>query len=170
MELIESANENVNFKVVDMIEQDNFSDKEKNSNSPKITKLTDEQHYKEVLLVNYQRYRALFHTMLINNILVDDKYIIRDINKKAKEEFAEIIGKTLKIGVSLTSLFHELKLNLVLQKLRQDQHLDNIIEFELTDSLGKKHQFKMEPILFISPNDNILFKCISIVKTFEFAG
>ncbi|HWZ22122.1 MAG TPA: hypothetical protein VNW06_05680, partial [Cytophagaceae bacterium] len=167
MELIDSANNNVNFNVVDMDDQDSFYEKEnKGKTLSKGTQVENEdQYFKELLLVNYQRYRALFHSMLINSILVDDRYVIRDINKKAKEEFGEIIGANLKIGTSLTSLFYGAGLETVLERLRKNNTLGDIIEFDLIDPKGIKHQFKMEPILFISPNDNVLFKCISIVKT-----
>jgi hypothetical protein len=169
MELIDSANNNVNLNIVDMDDQDSFYERG-NKDKPLAKTLADneEQYFKELLLVNYQRYRALFHSMLINSILVDDKYIIRDINKKAKEEFGGIIGANLKIGTSLTSIFYGLGLETVLGRLRQNNTLSDIIEFDLIDPSGIKHQFKMEPILFISPNDNVLFKCISIVKTFEY--
>ncbi len=122
-----------------------------------------ELYYKESIIINYQRYKALFRSKLIAHILIDEKNIIRDFNKKAKENFGQFLSKDIKIGNSIASWFEVPHYGTIFQKALQTG-LNEMIEFEFTDLLGEKHRFHLEIILFISPSDNRLLKCISAVK------
>jgi hypothetical protein len=122
-----------------------------------------EKYYKESIIINYQRYKAMFRTALIGNILIDDKYIIRDINKKAKDEFSQILGTDIKIGTSVSYWFNDSHQGSVFLKALKNS-LNEVMEFELIGIDGKKHRFQIEMILFINPSENRLLKCILAVK------
>ena len=122
-----------------------------------------EKYYKESIIINYQRYKAMFRSSLVSNILIDDKYVIRDINKKAKEEFGQILGTEIKIGTVISEWFNNSGKDSVFLKALKNS-LNELMEFELIGSDGKKHRFQIEIILFINPSENRLLKCISALK------
>jgi hypothetical protein len=122
-----------------------------------------EKYYKESILMNYQRYKALFRSKLISNILIDDKNMIRDLNKKAKQDFEGISGQELKIGSSLSNWFHMPIYGPIL-KATLANGLNKVVEFAYIDKEGVLCQFHLEIILFISPEDSRLLKCISAVR------
>ncbi len=117
-----------------------------------------QRYYKESIMLNYQRYKALFRSRLLCNVLIDDKNIVRDINKTAREELSRLLGVEIKIGVSLNSKCTE-----PFQKILRSS-LNEMTELELMDQAGNKHLFQVEIILLVSPEENGLLKCISAVK------
>ncbi|HVD97486.1 MAG TPA: hypothetical protein VNB90_04720 [Cytophagaceae bacterium] len=122
-----------------------------------------EQYYKESIIINYQRYKALFRSKLMGNILIDDKNIIRDFNKTAREDFDTMLGKYIRIGSSITDWFETPFFGPVFQKILQSG-LNEIFEFEFVGPDGVAHTIRMEILLFISPSENRLLKCISTIK------
>jgi hypothetical protein len=105
----------------------------------------------------------MFRTALISNILIDDKYVIRDINKKAKEEFSQILGMDIKIGTIISDWFNSSFQDSVFPKTLKNS-LNELMQFEIIGVDGNKHRFEIEIILFISPAENRLLKCISALK------
>jgi hypothetical protein len=135
------------------------------SNQTSMSFITEEQeqYYKESIIINYQRYKALFRSKLMGNILIDDKNIIRDFNQRAKEDFDTMLGKNVRIGASITDWFELSAFGLFFQKIFQG-NLNKMVEFEFTGTDGISHAIRMEILLFISPSENRILKCISMIK------
>jgi hypothetical protein len=168
MELISTTD--CNLLICDKAEENNYSPLSKSTTSKNailnesfMYSEEQEKYYKESIIINYQRYKAMFRTALISNILIDDKYIIRDINKKAKDEFGQILGKDIKIGSKISDWFNDTHQNTVFSKALKNS-LNEVMEFELIGSVGKKHLFQIEILLFINPAENRLLKCISALR------
>ncbi len=169
MELINNSTDS-NFLICDKAEENNYSSLSKSTISNNVINKESfmyseeqEKYYKESIIINYQRYKAMFRTTLISNILIDDKYIIRDINKKAKEEFGQILGTDVKIGSKISDWFNDSDQSAVFSKALKNS-LNEVMEFELIGSDGRKHLFQIEILLFINPAENRLLKCISALK------
>jgi hypothetical protein len=126
-------------------------------------KTEQELYYKESIIINYQRYKAMFNSLLTSNILVDDKFIIRDINKKAKADFEKILGKSISIGTSVINLLEESSTENFLNSLFNNS-FHEIISFETIDIKNIVHKFQMEVLLFVSPSENKLLRCLSIAE------
>ncbi len=168
MQFIDSTNNDACLDHVNYQDNSNEIQKEIKQQPKEIPSNTyDEHYYKEMFIVNFQRYRAMLDSMLINNIIIDERFEIIDLNKKAEQEFGTIIGIKPEVGNSFSDLLLKSGLGSVIDKLRQNR-INETIEFEFTDRMEARHLFILEQLIFISPNLANPFKCISIIKTSKF--
>jgi hypothetical protein len=162
MELITTIKETntLSFNLTEENLSTNFS---KPIKTEPLVKNDQELYYKESIIINYQRYKAMFSSLLISNILIDDRFIIRDINKRAKTDFEKILGKTISIGTSVINLLEKSSTDNFPKSLFNNS-FHEIIAFETIDTKNIVHKFQMEVLLFVSPSENKLLRCLSIAE------